>query len=627
MHHCLSNAEVLTKSFRVTSTDTTCLSKELKPNVVNYSRLSNSLSFLRYMTGTLVFDSLWQCLQSLYIPPSELTFINTTRAKLQSQSRSGASHKSEVYEDDFYSQYTRQEISNYDGKPYVSDLDAAHIIYVCIGALSVTSICHGIMNAFGYCKSREFQLDHDRDESRQRLFHQLIKVMAARRCYWNIQRTIIDNQSEEPKNSPLTSILSDYIRRVDNVERIPFHIPISPDPLLGACVRLSTYLDHCLTRELCDNWDGSDTVRRWGLVGGILELITGLCNTVINNPVVSAHKCLDIPNLQVIGFPIQRFLDPAAATANFINKNSNPNESHLLSFGCLLDEATSVEFFRTFNYNVMFKAFENADFMSVFMNRFVLPSMYRNYLSTRLKVALDRFLTINVRRNHILEDSFNQLWRREKRELLRPLKVIMGSGDGEEGLDQGGVSLEYFRLAVNEALAPSIGKLLEHLMMDLFRRASNHTFPGMFSIDPISNMAWFQPASLEPLYRYELLGLLFSLAIYNGVTLSINFPMVFYLKLMGANHLTRKSVSNGWFMGPNSFTPEVIQDGWPQLAKGLNALLNWKEGDVKDVFVRTYDFSLEAYGQTVNVPMKEYDHGQEWPGLQLLPGQQDAQSK
>lgn len=109
----------------------------------------------------------------------------------------------------------------------------------------------------------------------------------------------------------------------------------------------------------------------------------------------------------------------------------------------------------------MSKAFENSEFVSLFMNRFVLPSMYRTYLNTRLKIALDRFLTINVRRDHILEDTFNQLWRRERRELLRPLKVIMGSGEGEEGLDQGGVSLEYFRLAVNEALAPAIGKSSE----------------------------------------------------------------------------------------------------------------------------------------------------------------------
>ena len=148
----------------------------------------------------------------------------------------------------------------------------------------------------------------------------------------------------------------------------------------------------------------------------------------------------------------------------------------------------------------------------------------------------------------------------------------------------------------------------------------------MFSIDPISNMAWFQPASLEPLYRYELLGLVFSLAIYNGVTLSINFPMVFYLKLMGANSLNRETIPNRWFTGPTPFTPTGIQDGWPQLAKGLDALLNWKEGDVRDVFMRTYDFSFEAYGQTVNVPMRKYGLDQTWSGPQSPSGQQEPQS-
>ena len=111
----------------------------------------------------------------------------------------------------------------------------------------------------------------------------------------------------------------------------------------------------------------------------------------------------------------------------------------------------------------MAKAVDNSELISMLMNRFVIHSSHRTYLNDRLKIALDKFLTINIRRESILEDSFNQLWQRERRELLRPLKVIMRSGQGEEGLDQGGVSLEYFRLAVNEALDPAVGKFRQDL--------------------------------------------------------------------------------------------------------------------------------------------------------------------
>lgn len=278
VHHCFSNAEVLAQSFRSQSTDARVLSEESKLNVVDFRRLSNTISFLRYMTGTLVYDSLWQCLQSLYTPPSEIIFINTARTKSQPQTRPIASRKSEIYEDEFYSKYTRQKFSNSDGEPYISDLDSAHIIYICFCTLSITSICNVASDAVCYYKDHDFLPDHDRDESRRRLLHQLIKVIAARKCYWNIQRNILDNQSKELEvyRFPLASILSDCIKKVDNIENLVFRIPASPDPLREVHLPLSKYLVHCLMCELYDNWDGSDTIRRSGLVGGILELITGL---------------------------------------------------------------------------------------------------------------------------------------------------------------------------------------------------------------------------------------------------------------------------------------------------------------------------------------------------------------
>ena len=101
-------------------------------------------------------------------------------------------------------------------------------------------------------------------------------------------------------------------------------------------------------------------------------------------------------------------------------------------------------------------------------------------------------------------------------------------------------------------------------------------------------MSWFQPHSMEPLYKFELLGILVSLAIYNGLTLPFNFPVALYAKLL---HWRLSEIVH-------------IEDGWPALAKGLAELLSWEDGDVEDVFVRSYEFSVETPGSTFSSNME-----------------------
>ena len=110
-------------------------------------------------------------------------------------------------------------------------------------------------------------------------------------------------------------------------------------------------------------------------------------------------------------------------------------------------------------------------------------------------------------------------------------------------------------------------------------------------------MSWFQPCSLEPLYKFELLGLLTSLAVYNGLTLPVTFPLALYRKLLD---LPVKRLVH-------------IEDGWPSLTKGLKNLLSWADGDVEDVFVRSYEFSVEALGKTVAVDMEKVGRDDNWP--------------
>lgn len=122
----------------------------------------------------------------------------------------------------------------------------------------------------------------------------------------------------------------------------------------------------------------------------------------------------------------------------------------------------------------------------------------------------------------------------------------------------------------------------------------------MFTTDSQSRMIWFQPASLEADWKYEMLGILFSLAVYNGITLPVTFPIALYYNLLGQQHLYY----------PKDHYPastEYIRDGWPELARSFDELLSWNDGDVADVFLRSYSFSFDAFGRRIDVDMQAFD--------------------
>ena len=60
-----------------------------------------------------------------------------------------------------------------------------------------------------------------------------------------------------------------------------------------------------------------------------------------------------------------------------------------------------------------------------------------------------------------------------------------------------------------------------------------------------------------------------------------------------------------------------LEDGWPELVKGLRALRDWKDGDVEDVFMRTYVFSIDKFGATEDRLIGQYEKveprdGEKW---------------
>lgn len=93
----------------------------------------------------------------------------------------------------------------------------------------------------------------------------------------------------------------------------------------------------------------------------------------------------------------------------------------------------------------------------------------RSSYDSRLAVATKKFLVLDLERENILTDAMNQLWRRERYELMRPLKVRIGKEEGEEGVDQGGLQQEFMRIVTREWIRPEYG-INSHSYLSKFGR-------------------------------------------------------------------------------------------------------------------------------------------------------------
>ncbi|KAK0739088.1 hypothetical protein B0T21DRAFT_361915 [Apiosordaria backusii] len=338
---------------------------------------------------------------------------------------------------------------------------------------------------------------------------------------------------------------------------------------------------------MLSDWDGSPVIKGDGPFGGALALMQAMYN--------KRHELL-LGDAQFRSEYFAERLDTVQMPIAWLSQVPTRQKVHLLDYPFIFNPSTLVTYFRSINFSRMSRSYEEStslqDRIDVIASRSSLNRHHKEVLTERLRAAATKYLVLDIRREAVLEDAFNQLWRREERELLRPLKVRLGESTGEEGFDLGGVQQEFFRLALAEALNPDY---------------------GAFTVDERSRMAWFVPGSLEDEWRFELIGLLVSLAVYNGLTLPVTFPKALYRKLLGkpVNKLRH------------------IADGWPDIASSLTEIEQWDDngskGKLEDLCI-TYDFSTSAFGQHVIREMKpsasggddesDWDHSpseDDWP--------------
>eukprot|EP00922_Rhytidocystis_sp_ex-Travisia-forbesii_P053428 GHVS01079223.1.p1 GENE.GHVS01079223.1~~GHVS01079223.1.p1 ORF type:complete len:1088 (+),score=189.11 GHVS01079223.1:158-3421(+) len=139
-------------------------------------------------------------------------------------------------------------------------------------------------------------------------------------------------------------------------------------------------------------------------------------------------------------------------------------------------------------------------------------------------------------------------------ELRKQLKVQFR---GEMGVDEGGVTKEFFQLLVQELFNPDY---------------------GMFKHYEEQRLVWFHSDSLEHDSQFELIGIVLGLAMYNGVILNVHFPLAIYKKLLDV---------------PVDFAD--LTEIQPQVAKSMRCLLTMNAQEVEDLSL-TFSTSVESFG-------------------------------
>ncbi|KAG5848169.1 hypothetical protein ANANG_G00095600 [Anguilla anguilla] len=172
-------------------------------------------------------------------------------------------------------------------------------------------------------------------------------------------------------------------------------------------------------------------------------------------------------------------------------------------------------------------------------------------------LARNPFLVLHVRRDHLVSDALRELTIYSDIDLKKPLKVIF---DGEEAVDAGGVTKEFFLLLLKELMDPVY---------------------GMFTQNTDSNLLWFSDKCFVEHNWFHLIGIICGLAIYNSTVVDLHFPLVLYKKLLD--------------VCPSL---EDLKELSPTEGRSLQQLLDYEGDDVEETFCLNFAITREYYGLT-----------------------------
>merc|ERR1712142_1228251 len=178
------------------------------------------------------------------------------------------------------------------------------------------------------------------------------------------------------------------------------------------------------------------------------------------------------------------------------------------------------------------------------------------------------YLKLSVRRDHLIEDSLMELEMVVMENPQDLKKQLVVEFDSEQGIDEGGLSKEFFQLIIEEIFNPDYGMFIHC--------SESHTY-------------WFNPSSYESCAQFTLIGIVLGLAMYNSVILDLHLPSVIYRKLEG---------KKGVF--------EDLKDFKQSVWKGLRDLLEYSGDDMEEIFMQPFQISYtDLFGSMITTDLKE----------------------
>ncbi|OHT13462.1 ubiquitin ligase [Tritrichomonas foetus] len=207
---------------------------------------------------------------------------------------------------------------------------------------------------------------------------------------------------------------------------------------------------------------------------------------------------------------------------------------------------------------------ESQQLMSIMAFRtFILNAMNSDMRTS----SNDLFLTLYIRRSHLVEDAVEQLSRQNHYSFLKKLKVVF---EGESAVDVGGPSREFLYLISESLFSPDY---------------------GMFIFVNHNKYNWFSQCSFENERSFFLVGAIIGLAIHNSIVLPIRFPIVVYKRLLTPS---------------KQLTIVDLAQVDPELSNSLKQVIEMHlRGEDVSQLCLTFSATIDNFDQKINVPLLE----------------------
>lgn len=201
----------------------------------------------------------------------------------------------------------------------------------------------------------------------------------------------------------------------------------------------------------------------------------------------------------------------------------------------------------------------------IIMETAAVQSLLIGFINDGLISNSDIYLNLRVRRDHLIDDTMNQLTRKPATEWLKRLKVVF---EGESAVDIGGPSREFIYLLTEKLFS---------------------TDYGMFT--PVNGKClWFSPlsAKIQDDSTFTLYGLVVGLACHNNILLPVRFPKVLYKKLLGYQR----------------FTLSDLAEIDPNVGQGLMDITDKADND-EDIssYCLTFTYDIDVFGTTETIEL------------------------